>query len=77
MSRVLLVDNYDSFTHNLYQLLGEAGAEVEVVRNDAVDLAGARALAPTHVVISPGPGHPGVARDFGICGELIERLAPT
>jgi anthranilate synthase/aminodeoxychorismate synthase-like glutamine amidotransferase len=77
MSRVLLVDNYDSFTHNLYQLLGEAGADVEVVRNDAVDLAGVRALAPTHVVISPGPGHPGVARDFGVCGELIERLAPT
>ena len=76
MRRVLLVDNYDSFTHNLYQLLGEAGARVTVVRNDAVDLDGARALDPTHLVLSPGPGHPGQARDFGICGELIENLAP-
>ncbi len=77
MSRVLLVDNYDSFTHNLYQLLGEAGARVDVVRNDAIDLDGARALDPTHVVLSPGPGHPGRPRDFGVCGALIERLAPT
>lgn len=77
MTRVLLVDNYDSFTHNLYQLLGEAGARVTVVRNDAVDVDGVRGLDPTHVVLSPGPGHPGKARDFGICGELIECLAPT
>ncbi len=53
--RVLLVDNYDSFTHNLFQALRVLGAEVDVMRNDAVDLEAAR---PTHLVISPGPGRP-------------------
>lgn len=74
---VLLVDNYDSFTHNLAQLLGVAGADVHVVRNDAIDLGGVRALAPTHIVLSPGPGNPTNERDFGICRVLIEELAPT
>ena len=76
MRRVLLIDNYDSFTHNLYQLLGELGAEVDVVRNDAVDVAGAEALHPTHVVLSPGPGHPARERDFGVCGALIDAMGP-
>ena len=76
MRRVLLIDNYDSFTHNLYQALGELGARVHVVRNDAIDVAGAQALAPTHVVLSPGPGHPSQERDFGICGPLIDALGP-
>ncbi len=53
--RVLLIDNYDSFTHNLYQALRVLGAEVDVVRNDTVDLA---KVDPTHLVISPGPGRP-------------------
>lgn len=74
---VLLVDNYDSFTHNLAQLLGMAGAEVTVVRNDATDLAAVRAMAPTHIVLSPGPGHPTNPRDFGICRALVEELAAT
>lgn len=73
-ARVLLIDNYDSFTHNLYQYLGELGAQVQVVRNDELDLAGIVARAPTHIVISPGPGHPGRARDFGVCGEVIRAL---
>ncbi len=77
MRRVLLIDNYDSFTHNLYQMLGELGAEVLVHRNDAIDLDGARALEPTHLVLSPGPGHPKHERDFGICGPIIDELAPT
>jgi len=77
MTRVLLVDNFDSFTYNLYQLLGELGAEVVVRRNDAMDLEGARALAPTHVVLSPGPGHPANPRDFGVCADLITELAPA
>jgi len=56
--KLLLIDNYDSFTYNLAHLFGELGAEVVVVRNDEIDIAGARALAPTHLVISPGPGRP-------------------
>ncbi|MGP8078012.1 MAG: chorismate-binding protein [Thermoplasmata archaeon] len=59
--RVLLIDNYDSFTHNLAQYLAALGAEVTVVRNDATSLRGLRARAPTHVVLSPGPGRPSEA----------------
>ena len=76
-ARVLLIDNYDSFAHNLMQALWGLGAEVTVVRNDAIDLAGARAAHPTHVVLSPGPGRPDVARDFGVCADLIDHLTDT
>ncbi len=62
MKRVLIVDNYDSFTYNLAQAFGECGAAIEVRRNDAVSTADADRLAPTHLVISPGPGHPKDAR---------------
>ena len=68
---VLLIDNYDSFTHNLYQLIAMAGVKVWVHRNDQIDRATIEALDPSHVVLSPGPGHPGVPRDFGICADLI------
>ncbi len=57
-ARVLLIDNYDSFTFNLVQALRALGAEVLVHRNDALEAAGARDLAPTHLVVSPGPGTP-------------------
>jgi anthranilate phosphoribosyltransferase len=67
---ILLVDNYDSFTFNLYQYLGELGAEVKVVRNDALRVEDALALAPERIVISPGPGTPDEA---GISLELIRR----
>jgi anthranilate synthase component II len=56
--RVLLIDNYDSFTYNLVQELGELGADPVVFRNDAIDVAGIRAEAPDAVIISPGPGRP-------------------
>ena len=69
--KVLLVDNYDSFTHNLYQTLAVLGAEVHVHRNDTISRAEVEALAPSHVVLSPGPGHPGRPEDFGVCRELI------
>ena len=68
---ILLVDNYDSFTFNLYQYLGELGAEVKVVRNDAMSASDALALRPDRIVISPGPCTPAEA---GISVELI-RLA--
>ena len=57
-TRVLLIDNYDSFTYNLVQALRVLGAEVEIYRNDKIDVASARALSPTHLLISPGPGRP-------------------
>ncbi|HEV7500978.1 MAG TPA: aminodeoxychorismate/anthranilate synthase component II [Vicinamibacteria bacterium] len=69
---VLLVDNYDSFTYNLYQYLGELGAEVRVVRNDEITAAEAMAIAPDRIVISPGPGTPDQA---GITLDLIQEAA--
>lgn len=70
--RVLVVDNYDSFTYNLVQLLGELGAEPEVYRNDRVDARRALALAPDRVVISPGPCTPAEA---GVSVEVIRAAA--
>ncbi len=69
---VLLIDNYDSFTYNLYQYLGELGAEVEVVRNDAITLEDIEEMAPKHIIISPGPGNPD---DAGISKDVIRRFA--
>jgi anthranilate synthase/aminodeoxychorismate synthase-like glutamine amidotransferase len=70
--RVLVVDNYDSFTYNLVDMIASAGAEVIVRRNDAVAEEEADALAPTHLVVSPGPGTP---RDAGVSERLIRRFA--
>jgi anthranilate synthase/aminodeoxychorismate synthase-like glutamine amidotransferase len=70
---ILLVDNYDSFTYNLAHLFGELGAEVVVRRNDAITVEEAESLAPSHLVISPGPGRPS---DSGVSMELIRRLGP-
>ena len=70
-ARVLLIDNYDSFTWNLVQGLRMLGAEVLVRRNDTLDARAARALAPSHLVVSPGPGAP---REAGCSGALIEAL---
>jgi anthranilate synthase component 2 len=73
-SHVLLIDNYDSFTYNLYQYLCELGARVTVKRNDAISVDEARQLKPDYIVISPGPGVP---RDAGISIALIRALGPT
>ena len=70
---ILLVDNYDSFTYNLAHLFGELGAEVVVRRNDAIDADEAEQLAPSHLVVSPGPGRPSEA---GASVEIVRRLAP-
>ncbi len=72
--RVVLVDNYDSFTYNLFQYLAELGAEVIVHRNDAIDCEGIARLDPTHLVISPGPKTPNEA---GISVEAIGHFAGT
>jgi anthranilate synthase/aminodeoxychorismate synthase-like glutamine amidotransferase len=69
---ILVLDNYDSFTYNLVQYLGELGAAVKVVRNDELDVDEAAALGPERIVISPGPCTPNEA---GISLELIRRLA--
>src|SRR5574337_669085 len=69
---LLMIDNYDSFTYNLVQYLGELGQEVRVVRNDAIDVAGIRALAPARIMISPGPGTPDGS---GVSPEGLRELA--
>ena len=71
---ILLIDNYDSFTYNLSHLFGALGAEVTVRRNDEIDVDEAAALAPSHLVVSPGPGRPA---DAGASKAIVERLAPT
>lgn len=69
---IVLVDNYDSFSYNLYQLLGAAGANIEVVRNDALSVAELAAMRPEGIVLSPGPGRPAEA---GICEDLVRELS--
>jgi para-aminobenzoate synthetase len=72
---VVIVDNHDSFTFNLFDLVGQvAGSPPTVVTNDGVSLEHLRRMAPEAVVISPGPGHPGRPRDFGVCTEVITGL---
>ncbi len=71
---ILVIDNYDSFTYNLVQFLGELGAEIEVARNDKISLDEIRALAPQQIVVSPGPGTPD---DGGISLQVIRELGPT
>jgi anthranilate synthase/aminodeoxychorismate synthase-like glutamine amidotransferase len=70
---VLLVDNYDSFVHNLARYLRELGAVTEVRRNDAASVAEIEALAPSHVLVSPGPCTP---REAGVSNELIRAIGP-
>lgn len=68
---VIVIDNYDSFTYNLVQYLGELGAEIQVFRNNQIALSSITQMAPSHVIISPGPGNP---TDGGISIEAIRNL---
>ena len=68
---ILVIDNYDSFTYNLVQYLGELGARMAVYRNDEIDIAGIKSLRPEKIVISPGPGAP---KDAGISKEVISKF---
>jgi anthranilate synthase component 2 len=71
---IYIIDNYDSFTFNLYQLLqANTEEEVRVVRNDKITFEELKAAKPTRIVLSPGPGHPAVAKDFGICKDVVQR----
>lgn len=72
----LVVDNYDSFTWNLVQLVGALGERPVVFRNDAVTLDAVRALAPRRIILSPGPGHPAEARRIGVSAAILRELAP-
>ena len=69
---ILLIDNYDSFTYNLYQYLCELGADVRVARNDETTVSEVEAMAPERIVVSPGPGTP---KEAGISVGLIDRMA--
>ncbi len=71
---LVVIDNYDSFTYNLVQYLGELGADIRVFRNNQVTLDEIRALNPDHIVISPGPGKPG---DGGISNAVLREFGPT
>ena len=69
---ILIIDNYDSFTHNLYQLIGEINPDIKVVRNDKITIPEIEALKPDHIIISPGPGNP---QQAGICLDVIKELS--
>lgn len=73
---IVIIDNYDSFTYNLYQLIRTVSTDVVTVfRNDAVAFDDLVALIPTHIVLSPGPGHPSNDADFGVCKDIVRRNA--
>jgi anthranilate synthase/aminodeoxychorismate synthase-like glutamine amidotransferase len=71
---ILVIDNYDSFTYNLVQYLGELGADVRVRRNDQVTIGEVEAMSPEQILISPGPGRP---ENAGITTDVIRRFGPT
>jgi anthranilate synthase component 2 len=71
---ILIIDNYDSFTYNLYQLAGVINPDVQVVKNDTLSALDIKALHPSHIILSPGPGRP---KDAGVCEEVISLLKGT
>ena len=77
--RTFILDNYDSFTFNLYQMVArlQGGREPLVFRNDALSVLDIGDLGPDRIILSPGPGHPAHPAYFGVCGEVIRRLGPT
>lgn len=68
---ILLIDNYDSFSYNLFQLVGVINSDIKVVRNDQLSISDIEALKPSHIILSPGPGKPS---DAGICEEVISHF---
>lgn len=75
--KLLLLDNYDSFSYNLFQRLGELRFSIRVERNDAITLSGIRKYDPDCIVISPGPGNPSRRRYFGVCSDVIREMDST
>ena len=74
---ILIIDNYDSFTYNLYQLVGKYTDDIKVIRNDKTTINEIEKLNPTHIIISPGPGNPENEEDFGICHEILDEFKMT
>lgn len=74
--KTIILDNYDSFTYNLFQYFAELKGNPVVYRNDELDFKKLLSEKPTHIVISPGPGTPSKKSDFGICAEVIEKCGP-
>lgn len=68
---ILIIDNYDSFTYNLVQMVGSVRSEITVIRNDALTVEEIVNLSPTHIIISPGPGFP---KDAGVCEEVVDKF---
>lgn len=68
---ILLIDNYDSFSYNLVQLIGELDPDIKVIRNDELTVEQIEQLHPTHIILSPGPGYP---KDAGVCEEVVAKL---
>lgn len=71
---ILIIDNYDSFTYNLYQLVGEFKEDTRVFKNDKITIEEIKTLQPERIIISPGPGNPENKRDFGISKEIILKM---
>lgn len=74
---ILIIDNYDSFTYNLYQLVGKFTDDIIVKRNDKISTDEIKEINPTHIIISPGPGNPTVERDFGVCKKILKEFKNT
>lgn len=73
---IMIIDNYDSFTFNLYQLVSQICRQsVSVFKNDEITLQEIKSSNPSHIIISPGPGHPGNDSDFGVCQEIIQNYS--
>ena len=68
---ILLIDNYDSFSYNLYQLIGDIEPDIKVIRNDEMTVQEIETLKPSHIILSPGPGKP---QDAGICEDVVREL---
>ena len=68
---LILIDNYDSFSYNLVQVVGTMQSDIKVIRNDVMTVEEIETLNPSHIILSPGPGYP---KDAGICEELVEKL---
>ena len=74
ITMILLIDNYDSFSYNLYQLIGSIDPDIRVIRNDAMTVPKIRDLHPSSIVLSPGPGHP---EDAGVCMDVVKELGDS
>lgn len=74
---ILIIDNYDSFTYNLYQLVGKYTNDIMVARNDKITINQIEQIDASHIILSPGPGHPKNDRDFGICREILNNMKTT